>query len=324
MAFLDVLRQKWISRNPILVFLVGYIASIIGVLTAWIIFPEDVGLMGLAFAALIMQPFLSKLLYNEEERKFREKRLSRKLFRDHSQTFKTILLLFFGILIAFSTMFLYSNQVRTKDLFDSQLAPYFNTQIRLSCFLNTDCFLMERTKTSFKLEGTMDEDQIDRIFGEDRQITGSAFNPIGYAASQCSTQFDCFLRYFQNNVVVLILVLFLSCFYGAGAILFLAWNASVWGTVFAFIARESSLAAGSPKYTSFMELFVRVFPHTILEASAYFLAVIAGVVITKALLKERPESPRFRYELIDGLLFFMLAVFVVVVAAFVEAYIFKA
>ncbi|HLC48052.1 MAG TPA: stage II sporulation protein M [Candidatus Norongarragalinales archaeon] len=272
MAILDYLRNRLVKRNPLMIFALGFSATFLGVLTAYIVFPENVGLMGLAFASLILQPFLSKLIYYEEEGEYRRKRISRGIFRDHSQTFRTILLLFFGIMLAYSAMYLYSKEVRVKNLFGSQLAPYQN-------------------------------------------LSGSA-------AGGCESGFECFIQYIVNNLVVMIVVFILSSAYGAGAMLFLAWNASVWGTVFAFLAVQVS--GGGEKTAAFLSILVRVLPHTLLEASAYFLAVIAGIVITKAYLKERMGTSRFNFVVMDGLIFFALSAAVVVVGAAFEAFVFPA
>ncbi|MBI5224266.1 stage II sporulation protein M [Candidatus Micrarchaeota archaeon] len=283
MAFIDALRDKFVKRSPILIFLLGYISSVFGVLTAFLIFPDDVGLMGLAFGSLIMQPFLSKLLANEDKIVYRQKRFSRKLFSDHSQTFKTIFLLFLGVMLAYSTMYLYSNQIRVRNLFDTQLDRFVNTGSAAS-----------------------------------NQVVGSAIT--GSASLECKTQFDCFLGISANNFRVMLVALLLSLLYGAGAMLFLSWNASVWGTVFAYYAKNSAFTTGSAKYAAFSELLVRVFPHTFLEASAYFLAVIAGLVISKALLREKLWSPRFNFVIRDGMLFFYLSIIIIFVAAYIEVY----
>ncbi|MFH0971152.1 MAG: stage II sporulation protein M [Candidatus Micrarchaeota archaeon] len=322
MAFLDVLRQKWIARNPLLIALVGFGSSLVGTGTAFVVFPENVGLMGLAFAALIMMPFVSKLLSTEETRDYRKKRFSRRLFSDHSQTFKTILLLFFGIFAAYVVMGLYINVFRVKILFAPQLEPYLNPENRISvdCTLNFDCYLLSRTKNTADLRFIMDEQKIDGMLQpvepSGRAVVGSA----GLATQACEHGASCFFYYLSNNIIVLLIVLLLSCFYGAGAMLYLAYNASTWGTVFAFVARETM--TGGSKIGAFSNLFVKVFPHTFLEASAYLLAVIAGVVIMKALLRENSGTARFKFVMIDGILFFFLSLVVLVLAAFVEAFVY--
>ncbi|MFH1257716.1 MAG: stage II sporulation protein M [Candidatus Micrarchaeota archaeon] len=329
MAFFDILREKWISCNPLLIMLVGFGSAMVGTGTAYVIFPENVGLMGLAFASLIMQPFVAKLLSNEEKREYRSKRWSRKLFADHSQTFKTILLLFFGILIAYAMMGLYFKEARVKTLFGAQLEPALSEgRVDLMCMLNIDCRIIERGENTATLQLEMDEARLNQILGESGEqrnayggaVGASSLSATGGALPKCSPGWDCFSWYVSNNSLVLLIVLFLSLFYGSGAMLFLAWNASVWGTVFGFIARESM--TGGTKYAAFSKLFIKVFPHTLLEASAYFFAVIAGVVIMKAFLKEDLNSPRFRFVLKDGLVFFVFAVFTIFLAAFVEAYVY--
>ncbi len=320
MAFLDVLKQKWISRNPLLIIAIGFGASLLGTGTALVVFPRDVGLMGLAFAALILQPLVARLVTFEEERDFRKKRISRQIFQDHSQTFKTILLLFFGILLAYALMGLYLNELRVKTFFSPQLEPYLNPSDRVSleCFLDFDCFLLSRADTSADLRVIGTDGRIESLFGDNapRQPVGNA----GQAAFQCTPGWGCFYQYVANNTVVLVIVLLLSCFYGAGAMLYLAYNASAWGTIFAFVARES--VTGGSKIGAFSSLFAKVFPHTLLEASSYFLAVISGVVVMKALLKET-DPARVRFVLKDAVVFFFLAIIVMLIAAFVEAFVFR-
>jgi uncharacterized membrane protein SpoIIM required for sporulation len=258
--------------------------------------------MGLAFASLIMQPFVSKLLNYEEDRSYRTKRISRGIFRDHSQTFKTILLLFFGIMLAYSALYLYSRQVRVQKLFGSQIAPYCitldNREARDLCLKENVGYVKESAP-----------------YAASSNIAGGA------GRGGCETQMDCFFGYIMNNLVVMLVVVILSSAYGAGAMLFLGWNASVWGTVFAYIAVDASAASGA-KTQTFLSLFLKIFPHTFLEASAYFLAVIAGIVITKAYLREKMGTKRFNFVIMDGLLFFLLSIIVVVLAAAIEAFIY--
>lgn len=303
MGFIDYLRNKMVSRSPLMIFLLGVISTFLGVGTAYIVFPENVGLMGLAFASLILQPFVSKLIYYEEEADYRERRISRMIFHDHSQTFKTILLLFFGIMLAYSVMYLYSKEVRVKNLFSSQLSPY--------CGMIADPDEKAKCEAgSGIIPSAGDAARPNNLMG-------------GAGGKRCSAGMDCFMQYIFNNLLVMLVVLILSSAYGAGAMLFLGWNASVWGTVFAYIAVNASSATGA-KTSTFLALFVRILPHTFLEASAYFLAVIAGIVITKAYVREKMSSSRFKFVIMDGLLFFFLAVMVVVIAAAWEAFLFPA
>ena len=125
-----------------------------------------------------------------------------------------------------------------------------------------------------------------------------------------------------NNLIVLIATFLLSFFYGAGSILFIAWNASVWGAVFGFLARQSALSANINPFVGFITLMIPVLPHLITEAVSYFSAAIVGGVVSKAVIKEKWMSKRFQHVLTDAIIFLVLALALVVVAAYIEVYIF--
>lgn len=121
-----------------------------------------------------------------------------------------------------------------------------------------------------------------------------------------------------NNLKVLIVCLIASLVYGAGAIFIITWNASVWGVVFALIAKNSALAAGQNPYAAFALMILSVLPHMLLEASAYFLAAISGGIFSKALLREKTFSKRFNQIIEDSLMMFIIAVIVLVLACWLE------
>ncbi|PIY60747.1 hypothetical protein COY95_00190, partial [Candidatus Woesearchaeota archaeon CG_4_10_14_0_8_um_filter_47_5] len=54
-----------------------------------------------------------------------------------------------------------------------------------------------------------------------------------------------FLEILVNNLIVLVACFLLSFFYGAGSIIFITWQASVWGVVFGYIARRSATFGGA-------------------------------------------------------------------------------
>ncbi len=75
-----------------------------------------------------------------------------------------------------------------------------------------------------------------------------------------------------HNLLVLLGVLLLSALYRTGgALLVLAWNASVWGATFAMIAR---LQGG---VGSWLAVSASVFPHVFFEAVGYVLMALCGL-----------------------------------------------
>lgn len=144
-------------------------------------------------------------------------------------------------------------------------------------------------------------------------LTGQAFN---------SYAFSTFISILGNNFIVLIACLFLSFFYGAGSILFITWNASVWGSVFGYRIRNSVEHTSSSWFPAFYTTILPVLPHMLTEAVSYFSAAIVGGVVSKAFLAEKFGSPGFRRVMDDAFIFFLLAVALVIFAAFLEVYIF--
>lgn len=123
-----------------------------------------------------------------------------------------------------------------------------------------------------------------------------------------------------NNIIVLIACFLLSLVYGAGSILFLTWNASAWGAIFGYIARESS--SSSNPWISFGSVIIPVLPHMITEAASYLSAAIVGGVVSKAVVRERPFSAKFNHILTDGVILLVFAFLLVLAAGYLEVYIF--
>ena len=152
-----------------------------------------------------------------------------------------------------------------------------------------------------------------RIFSQQAGILGTT----GYAAYG-KGMFSTLLR---NNFKVLIVCLVASLFYGAGAIFIITWNASVWGVIFGLIAKNSAQVSGANVFIVFALTIAAVFPHMILEALSYFLSAISGGIISKAVIREKIFTKRFNHIIEDGLLMFVIAIAVLLIAMIIEAFV---
>lgn len=114
---------------------------------------------------------------------------------------------------------------------------------------------------------------------------------------------------FLNNLLVLLVCFILSLVYGAGAVLFLVWNASVWGIVF-------GIAFKTPE--TFFIGIIPILPHLIGETTAYLSAAIVGGVISKAVLREKFFSEKFNHIVTDAGIFLAIAVVLIFGAALIE------
>lgn len=85
-----------------------------------------------------------------------------------------------------------------------------------------------------------------------------------------------------HNLLVLAGVLLLSALYRTGgALLVLAWNASVWGATFALIARLQ----GDGGLGQWLAVSACVFPHVFLEAVGYVLMALCGLGSVRLLVR---------------------------------------
>lgn len=101
-----------------------------------------------------------------------------------------------------------------------------------------------------------------------------------------------------HNLGVLAMFFLLAFVYrGLGALLALSWNACIWGFVSTtLVARGAALGPGSA--VQFVLLAAAgLLPHLMLEALAYVLAALAGIYVSKAILKYDLGEVRFQLVL---------------------------
>jgi len=118
---------------------------------------------------------------------------------------------------------------------------------------------------------------------------------------------------FANNIYVLLFTLVFSLIFGAGAIFVLAWNASVIAAAVGIFAKSSlaNLPLGIARYII----------HGIPEIAAYFIAALAGGIISMAIIKHDTRGEKFWNILQDSLNLIILAVIVLFLAALMEVFI---
>ncbi len=266
MVLEQIYPVKWISKKPYYSILLGIAYSVLGIFSAMLLFPDDPGLIAIAFTSLLILPSLNKLLIIEENEEARDSTFNLiHLFKEHKNITKIYLYLFLGILLTFS--------------FFSIVLPNMATS---------------------------------RIFADQIQIVGE----VGRAASPST-----FNIVFTHNFKILIICLVASFIYGAGAILILTWNASVWGVIFGLIAKNAAIIGNRNPFVYFFITLIAVLPHLFAEAVAYFLVALSGGVVSTATLREKIFSKRFTQIITDALVIFFIAVVMLLIAAYIEAYV---
>lgn len=140
------------------------------------------------------------------------------------------------------------------------------------------------------------------------------------------THFDLFTRIFANNLKVLFFCIVFSFLYGTGAVFILTWNASVvataMGNLFKTELAKAASLVGLPGIAAYFSAasfsFFRYMTHGILEMAAYFVAGLAGGIISIALIKHNLKEDKV---LIDALDLILLSLGLLLVAGLVEVYV---
>lgn len=159
----------------------------------------------------------------------------------------------------------------------------------------------EMSEIMFKAQN----EEIQKV--ENIAITGNAVSLVGIFGS-----------IFFNNILVLIFSLLFAFFYGVGAIFILTWNASVIG---AAIANFVSASLNNNYFISIPQGLLRYLLHGIPEMLAYFMAGLAGSIISIAIIRHDFGSGKFRKILADSLDMIFMSVFVLLVAALLEVFV---
>lgn len=119
-------------------------------------------------------------------------------------------------------------------------------------------------------------------------------------------EFGTFIDIFLNNWWVLLACFLIALIAGDGAIFFIAWNASTWGTIFGYRAFAAGANTGESAILMLLIIVVITLPHLLLEGGAYILAALAGGVISDQFDKV-DEVRKFVLYFICALLVYVIA-----------------
>lgn len=296
MVLEQVFKLSWIEKRPAHAFALGLIYSFVGIITAKMIFPGTPSLMTVAFTSLLLLPSLNRLLAIEENVEIREKKFHfRQLFKDHKDIFEIYFFLFLGIMLAFSI-------IASLMPVHTSMNTMFTTQLEATKVIEPSSVIQAK---SIEQAPYVDYHMVrDFIDSEPRRF---------------SSHWQGFWNILKNNIWVFMACIILSLVYGAGSMVFLTWNASAWGVFWGFMTKNASLFA---TFAIFTKTILSVFPHMIIEALSYFLVIVAGGVISKAIIRERLGSQKFTHVFTDGMIFVGIGLILLVLGAFFEEFIY--
>ncbi|RMF55710.1 hypothetical protein D6745_01280 [Candidatus Woesearchaeota archaeon] len=121
-----------------------------------------------------------------------------------------------------------------------------------------------------------------------------------------------------NNLKVLVFCLLFSFFFGFGAIFILAWNASVIGVA---IGQYISTSLSEGLFSAVSLGFGKFILHGMPEIIAYFIAGLAGGIISIAVIRHDFGGGKFKKVLVDSVDLILFAVLILLLAAITEVHV---
>lgn len=202
-----------------------------------------------------------------------------------------------------------------------RLVPVYNNIIQLYMYFFFGCIVGFAFTSS-----VMPESSSTRIFSDVRSLMFGVMNLSAQALNLLNT--TSFWEIFSHNLKLMLIMVLFSFVYSIGAIFLLVLNAAVIG-----LFLEQRIRSMLPSFSSFGVLaypaaffagslsgILKLLPHGICEFSAFFMASVAGGLISIAI--ERKAYKRravLKIILIDVAQLLILAVLLLAVGAWIES-----
>lgn len=159
--------------------------------------------------------------------------------------------------------------------------------------------------------------QTEAIQDVNNRVAGNIINP------------DALPLIFLNNLKVLIFCIIFAFVYGVGSIFILVWNATVIGVALGdFIRSQLSAVTGVFGYLSVSHYFnaislgvLRYATHGVFEILAYFIAGLAGGIISISIVRHTFGTEMFDKVLLDAAGLLLISLIVLFVGSVIEVYI---
>ena len=171
----------------------------------------------------------------------------------------------------------------------------------------------------------MDQERANSMFSF--QLSALKTSSISDRTTGAALSAETFNEILFNNIKVATVSFLLSIIFGAAAVFVVTWNASVIAVFVGILAKAATplfgygvIAAPLAFLYGLLTASGAIAFHGIPEIMSYFVAGLAGGIISTGLEKEKINSGGFRRVAKDGILLFFVAILLIFVAAAIEAY----
>lgn len=330
------------ERHPSRMILLGFFYTSLAItLTLWV-FPQQTSLVFIFFTVMAALPLMIHLINTEEKKDVSDYHEVR-LLKEHGKALKAFMNLFIGMTLAVAAWYVFIPFAifltvlagvfvffDINDLKERLENHHLWAKRNAAIILLVIAVLIGGGLGVASIEGYAQANhakifsiQIDTINNINDHITGNAIK------DSSPSNIDRFSNIFFNNMKVLTFCILFSFLYGAGAIFILAWNASVIGTgignyIRTNIAQMAQLV-GMEKVAGYMNVIsvglLKYVIHGIPEILAYFLAALAGGIISIGVIRHDFKGRKFEHVLLDATDLVLLSIAVLFIAAILEVWI---
>jgi hypothetical protein len=279
MVLESLLTTQKAKKHPFFLFFTSFFITIIAIITAYHTFPNNSSILAISFITIALMPIIHNLLSLEEK----EIAKNKNLFSIISTNFDVIHVyswIFIGILIAYA----FFGVILPEKHFNCENKKTINDEI--------NCILPEKEQVF--------SEQYKVYTGITGKTTGKAIGEKECFNPNTKSFEACYEMIFKNNMWVMIMALIFSLMWGAGAITFIAMEIN-----------SKSIEAGITRALGYV-------PHGLPEIFAYFIAAIAGGIISAGISKNKFKPHEIRNVLIDTAILTILATITLAIGAGIE------
>jgi uncharacterized membrane protein SpoIIM required for sporulation len=289
--FEQIISPKTTKKKPWeMVFLGVILVSVsiwFGFFLSWFI-DASASMLVIAILVITLAPLMHKILVMEylTDELIAEHKLNESFFIRHIDVIATYSFLFLGLLIGFTLWFTILPEQSTAmamptiyDVFSEPLSAY--------------------SQLSAQISGKSVEGLVGKV------LPGN---------EKCMTYLT------RNNLRIMLYCFVASFLFGAGALWLLIWNASVISVAIGLKIRELLTSTGIVKayIIGFSTHTLGIALWAIPELTAYFVAAVAGGIISVAVSRHHLKSKEFWFTVYDAGLLLILAVCLVLLGAYIE------
>lgn len=270
------------ENKPYDLILYGLIYTLLGALLGWTLFKGQASMVIVFLVVLASVPLIIGIIKNEEKKDVGDFN-EVALLKEHGKALSAFMFLFLGITLAVAGMYVLLPAETVSTLFSSQVST----------------------------------------------ISGLEHSIGGDITAKVVDSFTKFLGVFTNNMFVLVYCLLFSLLYGAGAIFILTWNATVIGVAIGnFIRSNIANVVNMFGFVSWAQYFnivsiglLKYVVHGVPEIAAYFVAGLAGGIISIAVIRHDFRGRKFEHVLLDSADLLLVAIVLLFVSAVLEIWV---